>query len=184
MCAWDIIRIAHVDSSLRNMCLQERFWKAKFSKEKIPLPLLDRRSLSLAVDVYERCKQTVYPRVLEVLARKHHVLFTIKLAEIPRVCFFPSRLRDRILPHLNAAYTAAKEEEEKSRELFSLWAKSPVIVIDENTFSPSFNLSMLADGTLLIKKWTTVEKVCFAEKLSREEAELFLLHLILLKGYV
>ncbi|QIN54401.1 F-box domain-containing protein [Cedratvirus kamchatka] len=180
----DLFRITQVCSDLRNICLKERLWKSKFVRKNIPLPILPSlnwKDIVASIKIYQRCKK-IHPQILEKINKKHETLYCGNLIDVP-LFIFPKRLRANVLPFLHASHKAKEEEEEKCKEIASRWSHNVFDLLGTD-FILWFSLSLMLDGTLLIKRNTNTTIVCFTEQLSREEVELFLLHLILTNGPV
>jgi hypothetical protein len=178
-----IFRITQVGRSLRNICLEERFWRAKFARKNLPFPSVDWGDVLSSINVYKRCKK-IYSQILEKINKKHDVLCCINLVDASSPEVFPQRVRARVLPFFNAACKAKVEEEEKSKNQALRWMHSAGDWLDGEGFILWFSLYIMLDGSLIIKRNTNDTKICFTEKLSREETELFLLRLILANGPV
>ncbi|SHO33379.1 F-box domain [Cedratvirus A11] len=177
-----LFRITQVCSDLRNMCLQERFWKSKFVRKNLPFPtpsMVWEDTLS-CINIYKRCKK-IYPQILEKINKKHNILCCINLVDASSPMLFPERIRDRVLPFFKAACKAKEEEEEENKDKAERWIHNAGDWLEEG-FTLWFSLYVMLDGTLRINRNADDTKVCFTEKLSRAETELFLLQLIVLNG--
>nr|WIL02882.1 hypothetical protein Cbor_334 [Cedratvirus borely]WIL03374.1 hypothetical protein Cplu_334 [Cedratvirus plubellavi] len=175
-----LFRITQVCSDLRNMCLQERFWKAKFAVKNLPFPgsSVVWEDALFCMNIYKRCKK-IHPQILDKINKQHNILCCINLVDASTPSLFPERIRDRVLPFYKAACKAKEEEEERSQEKAKRRMRG---IPDEEGPTTWFSLYMLLDGTLTIRRNANDTKVCFTEKLSRAETELFLLQLILVNG--
>lgn len=174
-----IVCFSGVCSSFRSMCLSKALWRSKFKRKNIPLPQSLQETLPSSIKLYRRCKK-IYPEILYRINGKHELLCRLSLTDVPKSKLFPQRIRDRILPFFQEAQEAGQREEEDSQERRLQRMHSQIL--PNQTKFVWFSLSIMLDGELVVKRHESDTKVCFTEKLSREEIELFLLHMILANG--
>lgn len=175
----DIFRITQVDSSLRNMCLEERFWRNKFAKRGLPFPEGKRHDIVSFVLLYRRCKK-IYPEIKSRVITEYNPS-CCSLADVP-ILSFPQRMREIVLPLLQAAQKAREEEEERTNEralqrIYSLCHDTLSVI--QHTW---YTIFVTFDNTLSINRYGEDSTICLSERLSQEEIEIFFLQLLLTNG--
>lgn len=172
-----IFRITQVDTSLRNMCLQERFWKSKFSNKGLLLPEGRRDDVISFVLLYKRCKK-IYPEVQKRVITEYNP-HCCNLEDVP-ILSFPLRMREKVLPLLQAAQKAREEEEERTSERASQRIYS--LCHDTSEVYTWYSVFIMFDHSLSINKNGEDSRMCLSEKLSKEEIDIFFLQLFLANG--